>query len=83
MEEKLECDLGRLEDILVQVCKRRHEAMERAAMGITAALGHVVGPTCFEEGTPEITVISVCRDWTSKDMKNAFETFKALLGRSR
>ncbi|PKI48965.1 hypothetical protein CRG98_030632 [Punica granatum] len=24
--------------------------MERAAMGITAALGHDVGPTCFEEG---------------------------------
>ncbi|PKI39025.1 hypothetical protein CRG98_040591 [Punica granatum] len=29
----------------------------------------------------EITVISVCRDWTSKDFKSASETFKALLGR--
>ncbi|PKI42831.1 hypothetical protein CRG98_036782 [Punica granatum] len=50
MEVKFECDLGRLEDILVQVCRRRQEAMERAAMGVTAALGHAVGPTCFEDG---------------------------------
>ncbi|PKI38938.1 hypothetical protein CRG98_040670 [Punica granatum] len=33
--------------------------------------------------TPEITVISVCRDQTSKVLKSVSETFKELLGRSR
>ncbi|PKI69598.1 hypothetical protein CRG98_010011 [Punica granatum] len=34
-------------------------------------------------GTPEITMISVCRDWISKDLKSVHETSKALLGRFR
>ncbi|PKI48633.1 hypothetical protein CRG98_030961 [Punica granatum] len=32
-------------------------------------------------GDPEITVISVCRKQTFKDLKNTSETFKALLKR--
>ncbi|PKI70258.1 hypothetical protein CRG98_009335 [Punica granatum] len=34
-------------------------------------------------GAPEITVISVCRDWISKNLKIVPETSKALLERSR
>ncbi|PKI77386.1 hypothetical protein CRG98_002216 [Punica granatum] len=34
-------------------------------------------------GDPEINVISVCRKRTYKDLENASETFKALLGKTR